>query len=137
MPEPPLVPDLKRVLIVDDEIAFAKIVSLQLQRSGQYQVKCLHEGAAVESVAEEWMPDVVLLDFLMPDMDGGQVFQRLKTNPALKHIPIIILTAVAKEDTPLEKGVRPGRLTLAKPVTFHKLNRAIQHLIGTETSVPA
>jgi len=135
MASPDLSQDQKRVLLVDDEVSFAKVVSLQLERTGQYVVHCLHRGSAVESVAEDWMPDIILLDFLMPDMDGGQVFQRLKANPVLKHIPIILLTAVANEDTPLESGVRPARLTLAKPVSFQRLNSAIQSLTNTEASL--
>lgn len=121
--------------MVDDEVAFAAVVALQLERTGRYQARCLHRGSEVVAVAEEWMPDIILLDFLMPDMDGGEVFKRLKANPSLKHIPIIFLTAVAKEDTPLETAVRPARLTLAKPVSFHKLDRSIQVLLGTESKL--
>lgn len=106
------------------------VVAMQLERTGRYRVRCLHRGSEVEAAAEAWLPDIILLDFLMPDMDGGEVFKRLKANAALKHIPIIFLTAVAKEDSPLETGVRPGRLTLAKPVSFQKLDHSIQVLLG-------
>lgn len=116
--------------MADDEVSFALVVAMQLERTGRYRVRCLHRGSEVEATAEEWLPDIILLDFLMPDMDGGEVFKRLKANPALKHIPIIFLTAVAKEDSPLEMGVRPGRLTLAKPVSFQKLDYSIQVLLG-------
>lgn len=118
--------------MVDDEVTFATLVALQLERTGRYRVRCLHRGSEVLAAAEEWMPDIVLLDFLMPDMDGGEVFQQLKANPTLKHIPIIFLTAVAKEDTPLETGVRPARLTLAKPVSFEKLDHCIRVLLESE-----
>ena len=120
-----------RVLLVDDEETFAHVTRLQLQRTGRYEVECLHRGKGVESFATEWQPDIVLLDYLLPDVDGGQVFQQLKNNSALERIPIILLTGLAKEDTPLESGVRPGRLTLAKPVDLDKLEEAIGLLTET------
>lgn len=122
--------------MVDDEIPFAMVVAMQLERTGRYQVRCLHQGSQVVALAEEWKPDIILLDFLMPDMDGGEVFKRLKANDSLKHIPIIFLTAVAKEDTPLEAAVRPARLTLAKPVSFQKLDWSIRVLLGADATIP-
>lgn len=131
----PPIPELKRILLVDDEVTFATIIALQLERTGRYQVRCLHRGSEVLPVARDWMPDIVLLDFLMPDMDGGEVFKLLKANASLKHIPVIFLTAVATEDSPLEIGVRPGRLTLAKPVSFEKLDHSIQLLLGMDSGL--
>jgi len=118
-----------RVLAVDDEKPFLNLLRLHLERSGLYEVVCLYEGANVEKVAMDWRPDIILLDFLMPDMDGGEVFQLLKQNPDLERIPVILLTALAQEDTPLESGVGPRRLTLAKPVSYAKLEQAIHLLI--------
>ena len=119
-----------RVLLVDDEEAFANVTRQQLERTGKYDVRCLYCGRDVVRTATDWQPDIVLLDYMLPDLDGGQVFQKLKNDPSLDRIPIILLTGLAKEDTPFESGVRPGRLTLSKPVDFEKLEEAI-HLLTT------
>ncbi len=117
-----------RILAVDDEKAFIDLVALQLKRSGEYEVRCLYQGKDVVRTAENWIPDLIILDYLMPDLDGGQVFQQLKSHPSLERIPVILLTALAQEDTPLESGLRPRRLTLTKPVNLQKLRAAIESL---------
>jgi len=120
-----------RVLAVDDEKAFIDLVGIQLQRTGRYEVRCLYEGKDVIRTATTWSPDVILLDYVLPDIDGGRIFQLLKSQPELERIPVILLTALAEEDTPLETGMRPRRLTLTKPVNFKKLEEAIQALTDT------
>ncbi len=119
-----------RVLTVDDEPTLLGLIRMQLERTGIYRVKCLDRGRDVEKTASQWQPDIILLDYLLPDTDGGRVFQQIKNNPRLKHIPIILLTSLAREDTPLQAGVRPRRLTLAKPVSFDRLQAAIRLLTG-------
>ncbi|MFT5465623.1 MAG: CheY-like chemotaxis protein [Verrucomicrobiales bacterium] len=118
----------ERVLIVDDEESFAELVKVYLERTGRYEVRCLYRGKGVLDAARVWKPSIVLLDYMLPDMDGGQIFQRLKDDSQLRHIPIILLTGLAKEDTPLETGIRPKRLTMSKPVCFEKLEEAIAFL---------
>lgn len=118
----------ERVLLIDDEETFTDLVRQYLERSGRFEVRCLHRGNGVLDIAREWEPAIVLLDYMLPDMDGGQIFQRIKDDSELKHIPIILLTGLAKEDTPIEAGVRPRRLTMSKPVDFEKLEEAIRIL---------
>ncbi|MEM7014740.1 MAG: response regulator, partial [Verrucomicrobiota bacterium] len=122
----------ERVLIIDDEVEFTNLVRQYLERTGRYEVRCLHRGKGVLDIAREWEPSIVLLDYMLPDMDGGQIFQRIKDDAELKHMPIILLTGLAKEDTPLEAGVRPRRLTMSKPVDFERLEEAIQILTGLD-----
>ena len=126
-----------RVLIVDDEENFTGIVKQYLERTGRFEVRCLHRGKGVLDIAREWEPAIVLLDYMLPDMDGGQIFQKLKDDEKLEHIPIILLTGLAKEDTPLEAGVRPRRLTMSKPVSFEKLEAAIRLLTEVDEAAAA
>lgn len=126
----------ERVLIIDDEESITEIVKSYLERTGRYEVRCLHRGKTAIETARSWQPSIVILDYMLPDMDGGQIFQKLKDDPELKNIPIILLTGLAKEDTPLETGVRPKRLTMSKPFSFEKLEEAIVLLTGGGAAEP-
>ena len=94
-----------RVLIVDDEPDNLKLASEFLSFSGA-EVKSAASGAQVLEVVNEFKPSVILLDLSMPVMDGWEVYQRLREQPALNHIPIIALTAMAMpEDVARAKAV--------------------------------
>ena len=125
-----------RVLLVDDEVAFANSVRQYLERTGRYDVRCLQLGREALSVAHEWTPEVVLLDYMLPDLDGGQVYQLLKADPQLRRIPIILLTGLASHDSPFNSAVRSKRFTLSKPVEFGALDKAIQVLTEADSGVP-
>src|SRR5436305_1200997 len=79
----------KRVLVVDDELEFARMVKLILEMTGSYLVRDVHLSREVLKVAREFKPDVVLLDCMMPDMDGGEVAAMLQNDPELKDTPFI------------------------------------------------
>ncbi len=80
------------VLVVDDDKELAGLVKIYLESEG-YRTTCAYNGwQAVECVAET-IPDLIILDILMPQMDGFQVIQALKATPHTRHIPVIILTA--------------------------------------------
>ena len=84
-----------RVVCIEDEPEMIELVRLILNRSGieVHGAGGGHEG--LEAVAR-LKPDLVLLDLMMPDMDGWEVYQQMKANPALKDIPVIIITAKAQ-----------------------------------------
>ncbi len=82
----------KKVLIVEDEESLLKLESILLTTKG-YLVQGATTGlAALEAVAAE-QPDLILLDIMMPEMDGFEVCSRIKKNPETAHIPIVLLTA--------------------------------------------
>ncbi len=82
----------KHILLVDDEVDFAETMALCLQMRG-YEIKVAHSGEeALKKVGDD-MPDLILLDVMMPSMDGYEVCRRLRQDKGTRHIPIIILTA--------------------------------------------
>ncbi len=86
--------DKKTVLLVDDDPDFVEAVKVIVE-SGGYNVRVAYDGKeGIESVNEE-KPDIIVLDVMMPVMDGHAACAALKTNPETKEIPIILLTAVA------------------------------------------
>jgi CheY-like chemotaxis protein len=115
-------PIKKRILIVDDEDSFVKLVKLNLEYTGEYEVLGETKGARALAAAREFRPDFILLDIVMPDMDGGEIAQQLKDDKELKDIPVGFLTALVSDREVTQNGDSiAGRPFLAKPVTVGQL----------------
>jgi CheY-like chemotaxis protein len=87
----------EKILIIDDDVDTLRLVGLMLQRQG-YQVAAAPNGSAGLEKALEDRPDLILLDVMMPDMDGYEVTRRLRKNPATATIPILMFTAKIQLD---------------------------------------
>ena len=96
----------KKILIVEDEESLLKLESILLTSKG-YDVRGASNGQeALDAIAEE-KPDLVLLDIMLPEIDGFEVCQRIKDDPATKEIPVIMLTAKkSRED--MARGEKVG-----------------------------
>ena len=96
----------KKILAVDDEKAIVRLVQVNLEREG-YKVVTAYDGReALEKVASE-RPDLVVLDVMMPYMDGFEVLQQMKKDPETRDIPVIMLTAKA-QDADVFRGWQSG-----------------------------
>lgn len=83
---------MTKIMVVDDEPDLLEVVKLILESDG-YQVVTAGSGQEALDKIEKEMPDLVLLDIIMPKMDGWEVFSRIKSNPNTHEIPVIMLTA--------------------------------------------
>lgn len=83
-----------RVMIVDDEEYFLKLIKINLEKTGKYEVMALSSAKDIISQAHKFEPDVILLDILMPKIDGAQACGMLNEDSKGKKIPIIILSAL-------------------------------------------
>ena len=120
----------KRILIVDDEEDICISIKLFLEDTNQYEVRAETQGTQALPAALEFNPDLIILDLIMPDMDGGEVEQLLKGDNATKNIPIIFLTAMALDDDPLSQGrVIDGRFIIGKPVTMERLVESVSNYL--------
>lgn len=117
----------KTVLVVDDEFSIVETLSEILAWEG-YRVRCASNGRqALEALRQE-PPSVVLLDVMMPVMDGHQLLEALQLEPALKSIPVILMSAA-----PIRPGPR-GRLwkaELRKPFDVHQLVSTLRAVLGS------
>jgi CheY-like chemotaxis protein len=121
----------RKLLIIDDEEDFCYFVKLNLERTGKFQVSVASQARAGISLAKANQPDLILLDILMPDMDGSQVAEDLLLEPTTKNIPIVFLTALAqKKEVESAEGVIGGRTFIAKPVTPQELIARIETVLG-------
>ena len=107
--------DKNRVLIVDDEPGNIKILSSVL--AGDYALSVATSGAQALQIAEVQAPDIVLLDMVMPEMDGIQVCEALKANEATKNIPVIFVTSMS-DSVNEERGLEAGAVDyISKPIS--------------------
>jgi CheY-like chemotaxis protein len=83
----------KRVLVIDDEPGIRRLVQISLEAIAGWEVLTAASGQEGLAIAETEQPDAILLDVMMPEMNGILTFQRMQTIPALQHIPTIFLTA--------------------------------------------
>lgn len=121
----------KRILAVDDEVGFTRMVRLNLEQTGVYEVREVNEGKTALAAAREFKPDLILLDVVMPDMDGGDVAAAIQQDPLLKRIPVIFVTAVVRKREAGSAGmVSGGSLFLAKPIDVVELIDAIETSLG-------
>ncbi|HKQ18404.1 MAG TPA: response regulator [Candidatus Eisenbacteria bacterium] len=118
--------DKIRILLVDDEPSFTRMLKLNLERRG-FKVMVENNGAYAVTVARDFLPNLIFLDVIMPDVDGGEVAAKIQSDPTLKGVPIVFLTAgVSKETTRVKGDVIGGQTYLAKPVTVDEVVRCIE-----------
>jgi CheY-like chemotaxis protein len=119
----------RRVLIVDDESGFTRLLKLTLEKNGPYNVREENDGTQAWLTAREFLPDIIFLDVVMPKIDGGDVAQQIRSDPRLAHVPIVFLTAiVSSKEGALEIDGYPF---LAKPVSVDTLIRTMDEHLGS------
>lgn len=89
----------KKILIIDDETEICELIQMTLEMSGFSQIRIAKDGRSGINAAKFWLPDLILLDLMLPEIDGLNVCKTLKNNPMTADIPIIMLTA---KDTPTD-----------------------------------
>lgn len=118
----------KRVLIVDDEVNIVISLEFLLEQAG-YHVRVAHNGEeGLEKIAT-FEPDLVLLDVMMPRMNGFEVCSRVRENPAWQHIKIVMLTAKGRE-VEITKGLALGaNAYITKPFSTKDLLAQVRHVL--------
>ncbi len=116
------------ILIVDDEIQNCKLLDTLLRHEGYLAISVCSGVEALNSVAQS-APDLILLDVMMPGMDGYQVASLLKANPATSHIPIIMLTALIDRSARIAALEAGAEEFLTKPVDRAELNLRVRNLL--------
>jgi CheY-like chemotaxis protein len=120
----------KRILIIDNEQYIQEIAQICLETVAGWQVITAGSGQAGLSQAEAHVPDAILLDVMMPDMDGLATFQALQANPKTRQIPVILLTAklqVADRNRYAELGLQAA---IAKPFNPLELAEQVANALG-------
>lgn len=116
----------RKVMVVDDEENFLKIVKLNLEESGQYEVLTLPNAKNIISEMHRFRPDVLLLDLLMPSEGGIEVCEELNNDALGSKVPIIIVSGLDKEQDKL-KAYKLGVIEyLTKPIDLKTMMNVIE-----------
>jgi two-component system alkaline phosphatase synthesis response regulator PhoP len=126
----------KQILIVDDEPEFAELLEYRLADCG-YEFKTATNSTDALNLAWEKPPDLILLDLLLPDLDGLSVCEIFARHPATQHVPIIMITAVGSDTTRFSAQVAGARQFFAKPVDFAELRTSIRELLQDDAKPPS
>ncbi|HXP34042.1 MAG TPA: response regulator [Chthoniobacterales bacterium] len=119
------------ILIIDNDRDFTHSAKVALERTGRYFVGEENDPSKAHQTAQGLQPDLILLDIVMPETDGGQVAARIQSDPALHGIPIVFLTALVTKAEE-RSGLRiQGHQFLAKPISLPEL------IEGIEENLPA
>lgn len=122
----------EKILIIDDDVDTLRLVGLMLQRQG-YQIVAASNGSQGLEKAFEERPDLILLDVMMPDMDGFEVTRRLRKNPATTAIPILMFTAKTQLDDKVAGFEVGADDYLTKPTHPNELQAHVKALLARKT----
>lgn len=106
---------MTRILYVDDETDIREVAQLSLELDPEFEVRTCGTGAEAIEQATAWRPDLILLDVMMPGMDGPTVFAHLKAQPATAAIPVVFITARTQASEVSGFQELGARGVLAKP----------------------
>jgi CheY-like chemotaxis protein len=130
-------PDEKKILIVDDEQDITDIIETVLSQLDGISTTSEHDGASGLEKAKELLPDLIILDVMMPEKNGFEVFGELKKSDTAKNIPVIMLTSVAEktninfsaDDMEGYLGT-PPEAYIEKPVEPAVLQKTVSNILG-------
>lgn len=112
-----------KILVVDDEEVIVKTLSMRLRAAG-YEVVVAHDGIQAVEMARKELPNLILMDIMMPNLDGMQASEKIKAIPLIKDTPIIFLTALQTKKG--ENHNTHANTVLAKPIDHEQLLKLIE-----------
>jgi len=128
------VKEKRRILIVDDDRESTHLVKILLEKAGPYLVLEENDATKAHQSAQNFRPDVILLDIMMPKTDGGEVAAQIEADAELQRTPIIFLTALVTEPE-TKIGLRiQGHRSLAKPINIPELINGIEEIYARNSA---
>lgn len=124
-----------KILIIDDELDFTKMVKINLEQTGKYDVFIENNPLLALSSVKNCKPDLILLDIIMPGADGFKVLQMLKKDTATISTPVIMLTAVMTDDAKERAMSLYDEGYLEKPIASDLLEKAIDKVLKRRESI--
>jgi len=119
----------KKVLIVDDDAEIVELISDILTRDGRYEMRTASSGYEAGMVTQQFHPDLILLDYMLPDVNGNVVCQTIRKNPEFEAIKVIIVSGVIRQDE-IDQLLKSGAQGFVKkPFTIDELTSKIMSVL--------
>lgn len=120
----------KRVLVVDDDEAIVEMFIELLERDGRFEVKTASTGYEAGILTEQFKPDIILLDFKLPDVNGNAVCRSIRSNPKHEHIKIIVISGVADPEEIEELRLAGSDDFIRKPFDINQVIARMSELLN-------
>ncbi|MAU09427.1 MAG: hypothetical protein CL607_06375 [Anaerolineaceae bacterium] len=119
-----------RILVVDDDPALQKLVVLLLKRADMNPISAMNATEAAQILKEEPLPDLVVLDLMLPEISGIDFLKQMRTKSQFDHLPVVILSALA-DPAQIREGLEAGAdRYLTKPYLANNLIRTVQEVLA-------
>ena len=119
-----------KILMIDDEKMFCDLVRMNLDLSGKFEIYTANDGKEGVKAAKKLLPDLILLDIIMPKQDGFETLAILKEDPKTMSIPIIMLSALNDEKSAEKASSMYSQYYVTKPISTAKLIEKIEQVLG-------
>jgi CheY-like chemotaxis protein len=118
-----------RILLVDDEKSVSVCMKINLERTGKFEVQTENHAPNALAAARLFRPDIIVMDVMMPEMEGGEVASQMAADPDLKAVPIVFLTAILSRQEAGINGIMNGKRKVpAKPLDLASLIACIEEI---------
>ena len=122
---------MKKILIIDDNVDFSDLVRSKLQETGRYEVRVENQGSVGVDAARAFKPDLIILDVVMPDMDGPEVAEKIQEDNTIAKVPIVFLTSiVSEEEVKSHSGLIGGRHFIAKTDRIQNIVSYVEQILS-------
>jgi two-component system phosphate regulon response regulator PhoB len=119
----------RRILVVDDDAALQKLVTTLIKRAGMEAIAATNAAEAVDVLKQRPLPDIIVLDLMLPDVSGIQFLKQMRTKAVFDELPVIILSALADPEQ-IREGLNAGAdRYLTKPYLANNLITTIEDLL--------
>lgn len=119
----------QKILVADDEVFMLRLLEMTLKKGG-YEVISCRDGKEALNAAVAQLPQLIVLDVMMPGLDGLGALRQLKENPATQKIPVVVLSAKGHALTKVEAEASGAALFLAKPFSPNELLNTVQTILS-------
>lgn len=127
----------RKVLVVDDEADVVQLLVKSFRKADQYEVSTASNGFEAGIQVATFNPDMVILDLMMPNLDGFKVCQLIKSNPKTRHIRVLVVTGYASDENRQKALERGADDFMAKPARIAELKEKVEELLGGTQRVGA
>jgi excisionase family DNA binding protein len=127
----------RKILVVDDDLELVELITDMLDKDGRFEVRSVNNGFDAGMMVKEYHPDLLVLDVMLPDINGKEVCQRVRNDPTMDDVKIVCISGMVEQDKIEDLRTSGADDFLQKPFEVDQLVDRICHLLEVETSMVA
>jgi excisionase family DNA binding protein len=127
----------RKILVVDDDVELVELITDVLDKDGRFEVRSVNNGFDAGMMVKEYHPDLIVLDVMLPDINGKEVCQRVRSDPSMDDVKIICISGMVEQDKIEDLRAAGANDFLQKPFEVDQLVDRIGQLLEVETTMVA